>query len=452
MDVVTLAMAKRYIDQNYGNRFVRALGHRLTSGVEPACALAFGDSTSDGATEWFVAAMEYLAAFYPAYTVNLRTWNETTTSYEHTIVPSQTGGDGIAYIGYTGNGNDKISTPDSVALSIGGDFEISMKIAMDDWTPAVSKVLAMKWGPAGDRSWEIVLDATNLYFYWTANGTDALESHVAAPAVTDGAAKYLKITMDVDNGAGGNTVAFYTSDDGITWMQLGTSQTKAGTTSIFDSASAVEIWPGGTGKFYSAIIRNGIGGPIVASPDANMAFPSTISTFKDMQGNVWTKASNGENTFGNGSPGLLLLNGSQGGASISYGADETRFAILTGYEPQLVFINYGHNEPASAGYQAAYEAFCTQILTKWPNAGVVCVTQNPQTTPRSAAQIALQDLCQQQVVLAAIKNDYGLIDAYKAFVKTGNTAVYLAADGVHPNAIGSILWTNEAIKFLRPAI
>jgi hypothetical protein len=34
---------------------------------------------------------------------------------------------------------------------------------------------------------------------------------------------------------------FYTSDDGVSWTQLGTTVTTAGTTSIFDSTSALEI-------------------------------------------------------------------------------------------------------------------------------------------------------------------------------------------------------------------
>jgi hypothetical protein len=119
-----------------------------------------------------------------------------------------------------------------------------------------------------------------LTFVWTANGSTVVQ-RISSVAITiaDGATKWVRAVLDVDNGASGNDVIFYTSDDGTTWTQLGTTQTAAGITSIYSGTAPLEIGSiavgtsgNARGKFFRAQVLNGIGGTVAF--DAN--FESSI--------------------------------------------------------------------------------------------------------------------------------------------------------------------------------
>jgi hypothetical protein len=91
--------------------------------------------------------------------------------------------------------------------------------------------------------------------------------------ITDGEYLWIKYTLDVDNGAGGHDVKFYTAADQATepttWTQLGSTVTTAGTTSVWPGTAGLII--GGrsattqvfNGSLARVIIRNGIGGNTV---------------------------------------------------------------------------------------------------------------------------------------------------------------------------------------------
>lgn len=169
--------------------------------------------------------------------------------------------------GVTGN---YASTPDSAALSITGDIDIRVRVTATDWTPTAQKVLIGKYvGGAGNASFFFDVETTGMLgFRWSVDGTNLLAIKVStvAPTVNDLAPLWVRVVLDVNNGAGGNDVLFYTSLDGTTWTQLGATVTTASVTSIFDSGSAVGIGglsDGGTsfdGLVHYAQILNGIAG------------------------------------------------------------------------------------------------------------------------------------------------------------------------------------------------
>lgn len=440
-----------------------ALGNRLSMGVEPACILLQGDSTGNGTNEWFYQTMQWLAKQYPAYTFMYRLWSDANQSYDGSTT-IQTGSSGDAYAVLPGTSGSYISAPDTAALDITGDIDIRVKVALDTWVVGSGEqTLISKFGGAPNRSWRLVLKGSNgrPFFQWSADGTNLLggpgtytEATSDIPA-TNGNAIWIRVTLDVDNGSGGHTIKFYTSQDGATWTQLGTDRVGSGTTSIFANNNAVEIgsrntgtidlWPG---KVYAAEIRNGINGKVVASPDLDMAFPAGVTSFKDAEGNVWTV--NGSVTVGNGSPGVLILNSSAPGQAISYSTNPTRFDLQTPIEPILAFISYGHNQGATvSGWQSTYEGLASQLRTKYPNVGVVCVTQNPRKSP--ASNITPHAQRNNIIAVLAAKNGFGLVDVYRAFMETGNPDAFVDVDGIHPNQAGSDLWRDVAINFLRPA-
>lgn len=190
------------------------------------------------------------------------------------------------------------STPDTAALDVTGDIDIRVKVAMDDWTPASSPALVAKWLDSGNnRSFYLRLLSTGvLSLIWDQLGDfsqNRSANSTVAVGATDGTVKWVRATLDVNDGAGNRVIKFYTSDDGAVWTQLGTTVTVAGTTMIY--AGTAQLVVGGTqngasqnfaGIVHYAEVRNGIDGTVVASP--NFDQPTGTTTFTDDQGLPWT--------------------------------------------------------------------------------------------------------------------------------------------------------------------
>jgi hypothetical protein len=114
----------------------------------------------------------------------------------------------------------------------------------------------------------------------------------------------LRVTLDVNNGASGHTVTWYTSTTiGGTWTALGSPVVVAGTTSIKTNDARLRVGgnPGdGThiplpGKVYAFELRNGIAGTVVANPAFN-AQAAGATGFTDGAGRVWTIGTGGRIT------------------------------------------------------------------------------------------------------------------------------------------------------------
>ena len=170
---------------------------------------------------------------------------------------------------FGGSAGDYVSTGDSPAASITGDIDIRVKLAMDDWTPSTTETFLAKAKNTSNRAY--FFDVTNsgtLNFTTDADGASSGQVSVQSTSSTgfsNGTSHWIRATRDVDNGASGNDTTFYTSEDGLSWTQLGDVITTAGVTSIVDNDSAVEIGSLflGTaqvtkGNVYSAKIYNGI--------------------------------------------------------------------------------------------------------------------------------------------------------------------------------------------------
>ncbi|MCI3925170.1 SGNH/GDSL hydrolase family protein [Paenibacillus sp. TRM 82003] len=170
----------------------------------------------------------------------------------------------------------------------------------------------------------------------------------------------------------------------------------------------------------------------------------------DSQGNKWTLSTGV--SLRQGSPAVLILNASAPGRALSYSSDTTRFAKQTPLDPVLAYISYSHNEGGAMDYPTAYPAFIDQILTKWPNAGVVCVTQNPKKAPNTPEDILRHQARCNLIARIAARKDTGLVDAYTAFLETGDPEALIDPDGTHLTAAGSELWCNENLRYLKLAL
>jgi len=216
-----------------------------------------------------------------------------------------------------GTSGNSFSTPDSVANSITGDIDVRALVALNDWTPTSTSMIVAKWDASSvNRSYLFYIAATTGFITvavspdgTSVNGTSF--SSTVAPTVSDGALLWVRATVDVNNGSGGKTAVFYTSSDGSTWVQLGSSVTVAGTTSIFNSSAIVTV--GSTnltgdnfaGRIYRAQIYNGINGTLAV--DFCPPYNWTSGT--------WNSATTGETWTVNtsGSPAATVVSLTTGG-------------------------------------------------------------------------------------------------------------------------------------------
>ncbi len=221
--------------------------------------------------------------------------------------PSEYGVERYVYLpGLTGN---YLSAPDEAALDITGDLDLRVHCALDDWTSAYQYLLA-KWSggtsPPSARSYYLMTNLSGgLRFGWSDGTTVFTKDSTAAHGVAEGAAKWFRATLDVDNGASGNDVKFFTSDDGTSWTQLGSTVTTAGATAIVSGSAQLEV--GGafagtsfppTGRFFRAQVYDGIDGTPVFDWSAEDPVNSTHTSFTASTGQTVTvnRATSGRKT------------------------------------------------------------------------------------------------------------------------------------------------------------
>lgn len=168
-------------------------------------------------------------------------------------------------------------TPDAAALDITGDIDMRADIVMTAWPPSSERRLIAKYATTGNqRSYNLSINSVGqLRVNWSPDGTAVLTrtSTVAVP-IAIGDRIGVRATIDVDNGASGHTVTFYTSTDWSTWTQLGSPVVTAGTTSIFSGTGVLAVGARDTpaadylpGNIYRAEVRSGINGTVVAAPN-----------------------------------------------------------------------------------------------------------------------------------------------------------------------------------------
>jgi hypothetical protein len=207
------------------------------------------------------------------------------------------------FAGHVPEDADRVYVTDVAALDVTGDIEIRVDLDMASWKPNAPVVLATKYLQTGDqRSWALVMSTNGiLTFYWSTAGTNATARGLASTAsvnATSGRVA-IKVTLDVNNGAGGCTAAFYqaSSIDG-SYTQIGSNVVGAGTTSIF--ASTARLVAGASddfgflfsgyrpafGRFYGLRVYSGIAGSVVANADFS-AQTWGATSFVDSAGRTW---------------------------------------------------------------------------------------------------------------------------------------------------------------------
>ncbi|MFM9604246.1 hypothetical protein [Streptomyces turgidiscabies] len=208
---------------------------------------------------------------------------------------------GTPFLDLPGTATAYASTPDTAALDITGDIDVRVDAQLTNWLDAAdglrtTELMGKLGSSSSDKSWFFGVRSNRLYFEWSADGTSVLSaSSTVRPVVPPDGRLAVRATLDVNNGAGGRTITFYTSRTGLsgTWTQLGDPVVQAGTTSIFNSTAAVRIgmvpvaMTYAAGRVQAVEIRNGIAGSVVANPDFT-AQTIGASSFADSAGRTWT--------------------------------------------------------------------------------------------------------------------------------------------------------------------
>lgn len=198
-----------------------------------------------------------------------------------------------------GSANNGLTSGAHANLAITGDIDIRLDVALDGYREEMN--LAGRYKTTGDlRSWLVSLVPTGIRFIWSPDGTftNAVTVTSGAPVPAySGQRVCLRVTLDVNNGAGGATVQFWTGQR-LTgrWAPLGAPVTVAGTTSVYNAASegiqlgAVPDYTGlrARGRVHGMQVRNGIDGPLAVDLAPATAAAPGATSFTDATGLLWT--------------------------------------------------------------------------------------------------------------------------------------------------------------------
>lgn len=206
---------------------------------------------------------------------------------------------GSPFLDAPGGLGDHASTPDDASLDITSDIDVRLDATLLKWVPSAEDTstvieLFAKYSTGG-RSWLLGIEDGALFFRWSPDGTSILQAESTTLPIPASGRLALRATLDVDNGAGGRTAAFYTAPSMAgPWTQLGDPVVQSGTTSIANTTTAVRVGDATDfastrllGRVHKAEVRNGIDGSVVATPDFT-AQTIGATSFVDSAGRTWT--------------------------------------------------------------------------------------------------------------------------------------------------------------------
>ena len=206
---------------------------------------------------------------------------------------------GLALPGRSGN---YASTPNTGALTITGDLILvaNVSVPRHENTVGSTGALVGRWNAA----YLLSLTDTGVFrLFWRESGGGALNS--SSVAIPTEARLSVASVLDVDNGAAGHSVSFWTSTDQMVWTQLGATNISAGVTDIGSggdpltmgtrSTGTSTILGGPTATIYRAQVFNGSafdasgpGGTPVFDADFSRQTPGVSSFAESVSGAIVT--------------------------------------------------------------------------------------------------------------------------------------------------------------------
>lgn len=258
------------------------------------------------------------------------------------------------------NSANYASVPDAAGLDITGDLDIQVKCAFTSWGGgqyilnggnSTDYTLLSKWTDAFQRCYLLSMSGMGVpSLYLSTTGADVIAiSATDSINLAQDTVKWVRATIDVNNGASQRVTKFYTSDDGTTWTQLGSTITTSGAITIFSGTPNVNIGAHNNGTsarwegfFYRAIIKDGYDGAGNTVLDVNFETATAgATTFTESSTNAYTVTINSTTTASAGG-------GAGQGGRVSYA--ELPLATL----PTTVDVTVGAGGTGAAGLTTDY--------------------------------------------------------------------------------------------------
>lgn len=165
----------------------------------------------------------------------------------------------------------------------------------------------------------------------------------------------------------------------------------------------------------------------VAWADGGASWPAT------------TELQAGDGTFGT----LTVFNCSVGGKETHYFLAPNFDAMVPATNPDLVFINLGHNENTAAAdpfWRDDLLVLAEMVTAYCPDAELIVTTQNPRTDSSATQAQQRRDMTTR---LARMRG-WGCVDTFRRFLDVNGALVNgLLLDALHPNAVGEGLMYDE---------
>lgn len=243
----------------------------------------------------FESATAYVSSFTesalgaPVYVVS-STATSSTASYGYV------GPTGLVCPGTTGN---YASTPHAAAISLANDMDIRVYVAScPTWTPAADGGLTCKKNSGSVAGWRFLVKTTGALVYTI--GAVADYTSTASVPFTAGQAGWVRVTRQQSTG----DIKFYTSSDGVSWSQLGTTVAGSTTTTLTNTEALFVGYGQTTGlPFFGTIGRVTVYSDLTETTkvfDANLTTAADYCTsFTESSANAATVTITATNTPAN---------------------------------------------------------------------------------------------------------------------------------------------------------
>jgi hypothetical protein len=411
-----------------------ALAGTLAEGKSSCGLTVLGDSTgyTAGKTRWVPLFADWLAALYPAYAVQIATWDAVSAYGTPTVLTGTPTARSVTSTGASGLRHSGDGT------AVTGDIDVRVKVSVPAWPLASTSALAGRMSAsAGNYSWAFLATSTGrLQLQWSADGTNLLGTGLTSQVltVTPGTAVWLRAVLVVATGV----VTFYQpSTDGVTWAVDRTQTLSA--TSINDPGANADYSVGGygtnnsrmAGTFYECMV-------IPASTGQ-----SVVPRYLDAWG-AQNTVTDSQLTYA-GKPVLTIMNGSWPAKSLSDLSNATNLVNMTpfSHNPMARIISLSHNDGNLSGpsYLSSWASFITALRARESLSPIALTIQNPRIAGMVASTESHHLRLRQLRAWARIQN-LSVIDVARAYAESGITlAGLLDVDGLHPNdSLGSPLW------------
>lgn len=424
---------------NHGQLLRTVIEAQLVSPVIHVYSDSTGVGNGDGGA-WYQASLA-LAALYPQCTHRFSQWDDVAqiVSPPHDLFVSNLGRRGMV-MRNTGNFAPLVYISGNFT-NPSGDIDIQVNLMPPgSWTSGSGPVVLVGRSTDGSSGFLFELLADGRMVWASSNngsGFTINQASTASVPFDSSSPGWVRVWLDVDNGSSGYDLIFYTSSDGITWTQLGTTLTGAGTQSVNWTSSGdynLGAWSGGAHAvgftFFGVRFAKSFGGISL--------FPEAVET--------WTIPADSWTMIGGSTVTWYVV--AKGGTNEEYWTTERIASSMIPGMANFVIMNNGVNFGSIGSfYLGILDSFVARINTQLgatTTAYFMAVIQNSQVPnyPTNNLHDYPQDEIRHvQIAQWARAQGFDLFNVSSVFSKINNWQnTLVSADGIHPTDIGYQIW------------